>query len=255
MGLRSRIVMLTLASSAIACGLTNLDDLRGSGDAATESGSDASMSIDASTDSFVHDDTSDAPTANQIKFVQSTANDYGSGDLSFPMAVIDGHAVIVVVANSVPGSVNVTDSSSNIYARVFGPYAASESGTLQIFAAFGVKGFTTMHISPPDGGTGYIDYAAEYIGITKFDNYATGSSASTGTDGLATSSVATTADPELLFAYAEALGDVDAGSGFFSRSGFDGNTIEERIVTTPNNYEATATIKGGQGDIVLTCFH
>ena len=239
--------LVALLCGATACSaLVSLDDLRqpdaSAGDAPNDNASDTT--------------TNDGPS-NTIAFVQVQYGVWSSGGQSFSMSVGEGHAVIVVVSNANPGAVTVTDTMSNTYVSILnGPYSATDGGTLQLFAALNVKGgFTAIKISPPDGGTGTRFYAAEYAGITAFDKTATGSSQSTGTDGLATSSIVTTATPTLLFAYAEGLQDVSPGTGFTERSSFDSNVLEERIVTTPNSYTATATLSGGTGDILLASFH
>jgi hypothetical protein len=244
--------LIAMAYGATACSvLVSLDDLH-QPDASAESG-------DAPTSDAVNDVVTDAPSDTQshvIAFVQQTAGFYESTGLLFASPVAEGNAVIVVVANSKPGAVTVNDVNSNTYVSILGTYAASYGGTLQLFSALGVKGgFTTLDVSAPDGGTGYSYYAAEYAGITTFDKSATGNSQSMGTDGLASSSVTTTASPELLFAYAEGIQSVSAGTSFTPRSLFDSNVMEERIATTLGSYQATATLSGGTGDIILASFH
>jgi hypothetical protein len=237
-------VIVAVGVLVSACSLlVSLDDLKGSG-VADSAASDAA--VESAVDAPIH----------TIAFVQAVADYYSNTGLTFASSVVDGNAVIVVVANSVPGAVAVSDEKGNSYATIIGPYAASDGGTLSLFVTFGVTGgFTNIHVSAPDGGTGYIYYAAEYSGITTLDGTGTGNTQSLGTDALVTSSVSTTADPELVFGYAEGLGNVDPGTNFTARSLFDGNTIEERIVTTPGAYQATATLLGGTGDIMVACFH
>jgi len=243
-----RATAIVLAAGTCACSaLVSLDDLR----------SDASAA-DASADSPA--DAVDAPSgdvaSSSITFVQAAANNYGSGDLAFLQDVADGDVVIVVSESSVHGAVTLSDTKSNTWQKIFDAYAATDGATVSMFVAFGVKGgFTTMHVSASDAGPGYIFYAAEYRGISAFDVKASGFTQSTGKDALVSSSVDTTASPELLFAYANSTGNVTPGSLFTQRSNFDGNVIQDRIVTIAGNYQATATISSDTGDIMLACFH
>jgi hypothetical protein len=249
MVLRAHAAFLAMVCASACSVFVSLDDLRGTGsaDAGPDSG-DAPSDVPS-------DAASDSPS-HEITFVQEKDGYYDAAGLTFSLAVADGHTVIVAVVNSKPGAVTVTDDGANSYMSIIGPYAAADGGTLSLFVSIGVKGgYKTVHVSPPDGGTGYSYYAAEYAGITKLDGTGTGSTQSTGTDALVTNSVQTNGDPELLFAFAEALGTVNVGTGFTERSLFDGNAMEDRIVNAPNAYQATATLVSGPGDILLACFH
>jgi hypothetical protein len=233
-----RAAPLAMACAAASCSvLTDLDGLSGSTDA---------PSGDALNDAPFH----------TIAFVQATYGLYSSSGLLFSKAIADGDAVVVVVQNSVPGAVTVSDANANTYTPAIDQYIETGGGRLSVFATFGAKGgFNTVHVSAPDGGTGYSYYAAEYAGITTLDAVGMGSTQSNGTDALVTNSVMTKADPELLFAFGESEGSVQAGTVFNSRSNFDGNVMEDRIVTAPDSYQGIATLMGPTGDIVLACFH
>ncbi|HEX4514124.1 MAG TPA: hypothetical protein VH054_11325, partial [Polyangiaceae bacterium] len=204
-------------------------------------------------------DAIDEVASKPIAFVQATGTTYNTGNIALTAKVADGDSVIVVVDNnSATSNFPVTDASNNTYQCVFQPYLTSEgSDWVSVFVSFNVKGgFDVVHVAlPPDAG-GYDMYAAEYSGLSAFDIAVTGSTTSTATDALMTSPVSLTNVPALLFAYAESLNDIAApGTNFTKRSNYDGNLLEDRIVSTAASYKATATNMGNSSDIVLAVFH
>ncbi len=237
----------------------SLDGLQSPGDDAStalDSASDAASSDVVSGSDSGNDSSgdSDAPQS-AIAFVQVNGDYFSVAGLSLLTPVTAGNSVVVVVANSIPGTVAVTDAQGDIFAPVIPLYRALDGASISTFVNFHMKGGTSViDVSAPDGGSGYIYYAAEYRGISAFDLSATGSQLSSmATDALA-AQVTTTGGPELVFAYAEALGNLHPGTGMNARSIFDGNVIEDVIVSTPGNYNMTATMNGGPGDIVVLSF-
>lgn len=249
---RVRICALTLLLFTSAC---PIGDLTSATDAATESATPDAIA-EAATDTSTTDASPDASQPT-IKFVQITNDDFSSSGLVFGAAVADGDAVIVVVDNNTPGAAMLSDTAGNTYTTIVDSYASSAGGDwISVYVAFGmIGGIKTIKVELLDGGLGYIYYATEYSGITTFDDKAFGATTSTVTDALTTTEVNVTRSPELLFAYAEALQNLHSGTNFDARSVFDGNTIEDRIVSVLGNYAATATSFGGASDIVLVTFH
>ena len=256
-----RTVAIAVASAMNACALvTNLDGLRG--DAAVADAPTNDVANDVANDSpsdAPNDSPTDSPSdgaANSIAFVQKADGNWDAQGLSLQNSVVAGDALIVVAESAVPGAVTVTDTMSNSYQTIINPFTSFDGGTVSMFVAFNVKGgSTTVHVSASDAGPGNIYYAVEYRGITTFDGKATGNTQSTATDALVSSSISTSASPELLFAYADSLGTATPGTLFTSRSLFATNTIEDRIVMGPSNtYQANATVTDA-GSIVFACFH
>jgi hypothetical protein len=250
-----RGAVIVVASCACACSLVvDLDGLRSDAATGTDSSPNDASSSDAPSDG-ASDVMTDA-TPGVLSFVQATADNYSAAGLSFSSPVADGDAVIIISENSVPGAVIASDTKGNSYATIVKTYSTLDGATVSMFVAFGVKGgFTTVHVSPPDGGTGYNYFAAEYRGIGVLDGTATGSTLSTGKDALVSSSVTETTAPELLFAYVHSGGTASPGTQFTGRSNFNGDLMEERIVTVAGTYQANATISDSTGDILFAAFH
>ncbi len=261
---RRSIWFFALLPAIAACPIGDLTSERDAAiDVSTESSPGEASTPDAPANDVTTDvitDVTEEVSPKPIAFVQAMGVPYGSGGIALTQNVVDGDSVIVVVDNnSAAANFPVTDGSNNTYQCVVQPFLTTEgSDWVSVFVSFNVKGgFDIVHVALPDGGAGYIMYAAEYSGISAFDVAATGSTMSTVKDALMTSpAVSVTNVPALLFAYAEALNDIGSpGSNFNMRNSYDGNLIEDRIVTTSAQYRATATNAGGSSDIVLAVFH
>lgn len=248
-----------ISIASIACSLTtSLDGLQGS-TTTTNDASLADVSSDATKDAsssdalLTADAGSDANVSHEITFVQGNAADTGSVSLA---AAQEGDAILVALKSPYSSGISVSDNQGDSYTLVVGPYTGGQ-GTLYMFASFNVKGGVNhIQIDTPDASTSGDFYAFEYSGISTFDVGATGTSTTTGTDGIASSQVTIGAGTELLFAYSPAIGNDAAGTNFIARSTFDGDICEERIVDGPGMFNATTSeIAPGEGDIVLGAFH
>jgi YD repeat-containing protein len=191
-----------------------------------------------------------------IAYVQSTSTSPNNSSLSsltatFSAAQSAGDLNVVAIGwgSTSIGISSVTDTKGNTYTLAVGPTVVSSVGSTAIYYAKNIVAATagsnmvTVHFS---SGVPYPDVRiAEYSGInttSPLDVTVTGSG--TGTTS-ATSSVTTTNANDLLVGSNWVLsGTTGPGTGYTQRviSGWDGDILEDEIVSAVGSYTATAAI-------------
>jgi hypothetical protein len=179
-----------------------------------------------------------------IVFVQGSAG-AGSGDAaaSAMLSSTTPHDTLIV---STLNSLAISDSQHNTFTSVISS-TANDVGVAAVFVAFDIPGGDdTLTLSGSDSPYLYVD---EYAGLVSFDvgSWSTGETSS-GTDGMVSGMTTTTGSNELLFGFAVTGGNCSAGTGYTLRTSFEGNVTEDRVVSSPGSYQATATWDNSDSD-------
>jgi hypothetical protein len=190
------------------------------------------------------------PVGGGIAFVQGTANSNQAAGATTCSASLPAPAtagdLIVVGANwfSQVATAVVSDSQGDAYQAAVAP--TNWSGTsyrAQVFYAKNITGGATSVTVTLSGGSnsGCEMYVEEYSGIDPVSPLdqtavATGPGGQTPSSGART----TTQPQELIFGYAESADAIaGAGAGFTTRSTYNGNLVEDEIVSATGSYAAT----------------
>jgi fibronectin type 3 domain-containing protein len=188
-----------------------------------------------------------------IAYVQSNSVSPSTtvSTMSAPFTAAQAAGDLIVVGLSWGGGVtvsSVTDTKGNTYALAVGPTTFSGAASAIYYAkniVAAAAGANTVTVTF-SAATGTPDLRiAEYSGINTTSPLDV-TSASTGTSATSSSGAATTANANDLLVGANAVlsGTAGAGAGFTSRqiSTFDGNILEDRVVSATGAYSATATL-------------
>jgi hypothetical protein len=230
---------------------------------------DASVS-DATTDAAISTPPSDdapsppdAPDAPLITFVQTNATNsddpVSSLDVGF-VSDVTAHNTLIVSFRFSPASItmmSITDSLGNTFTPVDSVVVDADAGgglgvglTIYMFAAFDViGGHDTITVAPSTPAPTAV-LAFEYANIGSFDTASHVIGTDAGIDGIKSGFMTTSQPNEMLFAYALS-GIATLGSGFTQRSDFHGDVVEDRIVATPNDVQAIATMTAGSDWTIL----
>jgi hypothetical protein len=228
---------LTGASSAGDGGVHGADS---GADGGVEAGVDAARS-DAGADA---DASGDGPAVAPIRYVQIDANQTTTTVLTLALKGVGAHDALIIAVHVNGATLSpVTDTQGNAFQQVIGP-ATGPNGDHYVFATYDVAaGDDTVSLLATQTASPFEGYLAEYAGLATsmaFDqaNYMSGTSMAL--DGMTSGPVTTTAPNELLFGFGEG-GTTAAGTGFTARSLYNGNVIEDRVVSQAGVYGATAT--------------
>jgi hypothetical protein len=195
-----------------------------------------------------------ASTLPSIAFVQAhgAANFAATSTTltsSFNSPVGSGHTLIVAVSGVSSAASQVTDSAGNAY-----HLAVTDNGSSLYYAKNIVGGIVTVKasFSAPTLGTLTIHEYSGLDPISPLDKVGA-ASAATGTTE-ATNTVTTTFANELVFGYTAVAHNSFAGVGFTERVDNDGNTSEDKIVSTAGSYNVTFTqsASGGWSALMAT---
>jgi fibronectin type 3 domain-containing protein len=188
-----------------------------------------------------------------IAFVQSKNNSPNNASLTtlsatFANAQTAGNFNVVAIAWG-PNSVSIsslTDTKGNTYTLAVGPTTSTAGGTSVIYYAKNIAAGTNTVTVTFNGATGFPDIRiAEYGGIsTTAPLDVTAAATGSGTTSDSGSATTTNANDLLVGANCVSTGTTAAGTGYSQReiSGWDGNILEDRIVTAVGSYNATAPI-------------
>jgi hypothetical protein len=193
----------------------------------------------------------DAPSDGKgpaIAFVQTAASKNSGGSsvmITFTNPVVAHDTLIVCTDVATPGSATVTDSLGNTFTAVVGPIS-DFSTRFYIFAAFDVAGGndTVSIVVTVAANTAFEGYIHEYAGLVGVDTGGGQDGSATGADAMTSGTIQTHFGNELIFGFGT-TGTATVGTGFMQRSSFDSNITEDKVVTAPGLYAATATMAAG----------
>jgi chitodextrinase len=194
-------------------------------------------------------------------FVQEKDNQVTSGKTvgaTFSSPTTVGNLIVAYLIWDNPGTVSVSDSLGSTYVAAVGPTGWSNSKySVQTFYAVNVIGgpdTVTVTFATSIRSFGIL-YAHEYSGIVQTAPI-DGTAAAAGTSGpLNSGSATTTNNIDLLFAGGVSATVVTSpGIAYSSRSRFQGNMTEDRIVSATGSYTATANNSSGAWAIQMVAF-
>ncbi|CAN5795298.1 hypothetical protein BH11MYX3_BH11MYX3_05950 [soil metagenome] len=208
-------------------------------------------------DAAVENDASDGQVPVAPVFVQTESAEnpgFTTVTTAMPMDVVAGDLILAAI-DYVPGGAStlnsVTDDKGNIY-TLLGPFDGMGDTRHYLAHAIAVTGgpttVTSTVSSAPD--TFYDLRLHEYARTAQTDPIGQTRSA-TGTDlavdGARSGAITTTEPNQLIFGFMTFYnGGPGTGTGFTTRSTYNGDLTEDRPAPTPGSYEATATMLGGQ---------
>jgi len=209
---------------------------------------------DAAGNLSAYSSTVSASTAsNPITYVQSNSaspsTTVSTISTAFPAAQAAGHFIVVGVSWGAAASISsVTDTKGNTYTLAVGPTTFSGAASAIYYArniVAAAAGANTVTVTF-NTATGTPDLrVAEYSGVDTTSPLDV-TAASTGTSATSNSGSATTTNANDLLIGSNAVlsGTQAAGTGYTSRqiSAFDGNILEDKIVSATGAYSATATL-------------
>jgi hypothetical protein len=181
--------------------------------------------------------------------VEKTESVMGTTVQTDPFGSINaGNSIVVwIYYNSgVDSVITVTDSANNTYQLAVGP--TSGAGGLagfrqEIWVAANINGGSGVAVTASFSGafaTQKSIVAHEYAGLAPF-NPVDVTSAAVGASANASSGVAVTSAPDLIFGAGIFLGTATAGAGFTQRSNLGGNVSEDQRPGATGPAEATFT--------------
>ena len=170
-----------------------------------------------------------------------------SQSLAFPASTSAGDLILVALAYDVSSATaSVSDSQGNLFTPVGSQLTTPGGQFTQVFYAPNIKGGAdTVKVTLSANST-YLDvYLTEYAGINPTNPIDAQASAA-GSPGAASSGDATTTVAgDVIYGYC--LGSPScgtAGSGFATRSTFDGDLVEDMLAGNPGSYAATGSATG-----------
>jgi hypothetical protein len=205
--------------------------------------------------------TYNAASVGSISFVQVKSTTQTSGTtvaIAYPAAQTAGNLNVVAVmwGDTTSTVSSVTDSKGNSYALAVGPTKATGL-TSAIYYAKNIAGGSNTVTVKFNQSAGYPNVnVLEYSGLDTA-NPLDVSAAATGSGTTANSGSATTTSANELIVGAgnPSSGFTGAGSGFSSRliNGF-GGISEDRVVSSPGSYNATAPLTSGSWVMQMAAF-
>jgi chitodextrinase len=194
------------------------------------------------------------PTSAAIGYIQSNSaspnnSSVSSLSVTFTSAQTAGNFnVVALVWNTGQTISSITDTKGNSYVLAIGP-TTSGAGLAAIYYAKNIAaataGSNTVTVTY-SAATSFPDIRiAEYSGISTTSPLdVTAVATGTGTTSDSGSATTTNANDLLIGANAVSTGTTGAGTGFTQRqiTGWDGNILEDRIVTATGAYNATAPL-------------
>ncbi|HEU0047959.1 MAG TPA: fibronectin type III domain-containing protein, partial [Nitrososphaera sp.] len=184
-------------------------------------------------------------------FVQEKDRQVTSGttnSVAFASSTTAGNLIAVYVIWDNLGSVSVTDSAGNAYFSAVGPTPwNSNRYNTQVFYAKNIRGGTdtvTARFSMAVRSFGIV-YAHEYAQLDQVSPVDAVAGAVGSGSTMNTGLVPTTNPNDLLFgAGVSSYAVTSAGNGYTARSTAEGNITEDRVVSAPGSYSATAIQNG-----------
>ena len=201
-----------------------------------------------------------ARAASTPTFVQTKSNEVSSGTsntLAFTNANASGNLIVAYVVWSNTSTVTVTDSNGNGYVSAAGRTTWGNSWSSQVFYAKGIAGgansVTATFATALNGFA--IVYIHEYSGVDKVGPVDVATTTTGTSPAMNSGALITTNASDLLFAAGASTGTVTAGgSGFTTRSTGSGNRTQDRNVTAPGSYSATAIQDGSKWVMQVVAF-
>jgi Protein of unknown function (DUF4038)/Putative collagen-binding domain of a collagenase/Putative Ig domain len=184
-------------------------------------------------------------------FVQAAANaatgPVGSYSLSFSANTTAGDLILVSFdydTNTTPST--VSDSQGNVFTAVGNQMTSPGGVRSRVYFASSIRGGADMVTINLSGNSAWLElYLAEYAGVnqvTPIDVLA----AARGTSGAVSSGNATTTVAgDVIYGFCIGDWNCAAGSGFATRSGFNGNLIADKMSGSAGSYAATGTANNG----------
>jgi hypothetical protein len=202
-------------------------------------------------------DAADAAALSVIGVAQATADDSTAAVNALALTdQVQVHDAIIVCFTFPSGKttlVSIDDSLGNAYAVVAGPVTSNGYLHYIAIAADSPAGSDTVTVTLSDASFDWELLALEYTGLSltrPFDvdayDSGTGSAMSSG-------SAMTTSPHELLFAYGHASAPM-VGSGFTLRDSEGDSIVEDAVVFTTGDYDATASTTAGIWTLILATF-
>jgi hypothetical protein len=209
---------------------------------------------------FTPTDTTDYTTATQTviltvnstsSFVQeaasTTSGSANSLTLSFAANTFAGDLILVgfdFSAGTTPSS--VTDSQGNTFTPV-GTQLPSPAGAQSVvYYAKNIKGGAdTVTVTISANATFIELYLTEYSGIDRTNPIDAQAGASGGAGPVSSGNATTNFAGDVIYGYCPGDEACTAGSGFATRSIFDGNVIEDQTSGNPGSYAATGSATSG----------
>jgi hypothetical protein len=195
-------------------------------------------------------------TPSLIGFVQGTANSRSGSSLavSLPSPATSGDLIVVAFDFASANFKSISDSRGNVFTQIGSELTTPGGGRTRMYYAKNVLGGSETVTVGLTGSSSYVEvYVNEYRGVD-ITNPLDATVQRTGTAGSVTSGSATTTSAnDLIMAYCVADASCTAGSGFTTRSTFNHNLVEDRLVSTPGSYAATGTANAGWG-IIMAAF-
>jgi len=146
--------------------------------------------------------------------------------------------------NSTPSS--VTDSQGNVFTEVGSQLTSPGQTRSRVYYAKNIKGGADTVTVKLSATSGYIElYLSEYSGVDPSNPMDAQAGASGNAGAVSSGNATTTAAGDLIFGYCVGDWACTAGSGFTSRSNFNGNLIEDKVAGNPGTYAATGSATGG----------
>jgi len=193
-------------------------------------------------------------------FVQGKAQAISTGttnNLAFTSANGAGNLIVAYVVWNNTGTVSLSDSRNTYTAVAQATKFNGNQGSSQVFYAKNIgAGANTVRATFGTSISSFgILYIHEYSGIDKVNPLDVTSAASGTTSAMNSGSATTTNANDLIFGAGVSSNSVTAmGSGFTSRSTFDGNRTMDKIVATTGSYNATATQSGNAWAMHMVAF-
>jgi hypothetical protein len=189
----------------------------------------------------------DAGLSTGTPFVQANAAETGGGPLLLPLRHPSqpGNTIVVALRCGADAGLAVVDNAGNAYTVAVGPTAGVgglSPVVVEIAYAWGIDAGPIpleLTVSCPADLEAHV---LEYAGLGPGDPFDQASVASSATTTILNSGpVTTTAPDEVLIGWGYSLGLAAPGSGFVARDLFNGNLVEDQVVSSVGSYSATAS--------------
>jgi hypothetical protein len=200
------------------------------------------------------------PSGGSISLIQLTQNEVSKGksvSVSFDAPTKSGNTIVAYVIWNNPGSVYLTDSQGNVYAKPRNPTSWGSGNNAEVLYASNIAGGAdtiTATFQSPVSAFGVL-YVHEFAGINTA-NPVDVSAASSGNSATLNSGFATTtAAGDLIFGAGVSDNVVSTvGPGFSVLDVDFGNITESKIAGAPGSYAATATHIGSSWAMEMVAF-
>jgi hypothetical protein len=184
-------------------------------------------------------------------FVQATAGTApgaaSSLSVSFPANTTAGDIILVGFDFTTSASFSsISDSQGNTFTQVGTQLTSPGGARSQLYYANSIKGGADTVTVTLSANSAWIEiYVNEYSGVNQTTPIDVQSGASGTAGAVSSGSATTTAAGDIIYGYCVGDWNCTVGSGFTTRSTFDGNLIEDETAGNPGSYAATGTANNG----------